>query len=209
MQPWHTPFPIWNQPVPCPILTVASWPAYRFLRRQVRWSGISISLRIFHSLLWSTQSKALAWSMKQKRMFFWNSLAFSVIQQMLAIWSLVPLPFLNPAWTSESSRFMYCSGYLLLTLGYLLLTLAHITFQKKILTYTNKNIYIDGIILYFFFCILYFSLVYLGEFFIWTYRIWEQKICNFYRGRHTIPHSGILVSWPGTESVLPEVEVQP
>ena len=31
------------------------WPAYRFLRRQVRWSGIPISLRIFHSLLWSTQ----------------------------------------------------------------------------------------------------------------------------------------------------------
>ena len=26
----------------------------------------------------------------------------------LAIWSLVPLPFLKPAWTSESSRFMYC-----------------------------------------------------------------------------------------------------
>ena len=32
-------------------------------------------------------------------MFFWNSLAFSMIQQMLAIWSLVPLPFLKPAWT--------------------------------------------------------------------------------------------------------------
>ena len=28
-------------------------PAYRFLRRQVRWSDIPISLRIFHSLLWS------------------------------------------------------------------------------------------------------------------------------------------------------------
>ena len=27
---------------------------------------------------------------------------------MLAIWSLVPLPFLKPAWTSGSSRFMYC-----------------------------------------------------------------------------------------------------
>ena len=28
------PFPIWNQSVvPCPVLTVASWPAYRFLRR--------------------------------------------------------------------------------------------------------------------------------------------------------------------------------
>ena len=27
---------------------------------------------------------------------------------MLAIWSLVPQPFLKPAWTSGSSRFMYC-----------------------------------------------------------------------------------------------------
>ena len=40
-------------------------------------------------------------------MFFWNSLAFSMTQWMLAIWSLVPLPFLNPVWTSGSSRFMY------------------------------------------------------------------------------------------------------
>ena len=31
-----------------------------------------------------------------------------MIQWMLAIWSLVPLPFLNPAWTCGSSRFMYC-----------------------------------------------------------------------------------------------------
>ena len=41
-------------------------------------------------------------------MFFWNSLAFSMIQRMLAIWSLVPLPFLKPAWTSGSSQFTYC-----------------------------------------------------------------------------------------------------
>ena len=61
IQLWHTPFPIWKQSVvPCPVLTVASWPAYRFLKRQVRWFGIPISWRIFHSLLWSTQSKALA-----------------------------------------------------------------------------------------------------------------------------------------------------
>jgi len=40
-------------------------------------------------------------------MFFSNSLPFSMIQQMLAIWSLVPLPFLNPAWTSGSLWFMY------------------------------------------------------------------------------------------------------
>ena len=36
---------------------------------------------------------------------FMDSLAFSMIQQMLAVWPLVPLPFLNPAWTSRSSWF--------------------------------------------------------------------------------------------------------
>ena len=61
IQPWCPPFLIWNQSVvPSPVLTVASWPAYRFLKRQVRWSGIPISFRIFHSLLWSTQLKPLA-----------------------------------------------------------------------------------------------------------------------------------------------------
>ena len=57
-QLWHTPFPIWKQSVvSCLVLTVASWPAHRFFRRQLRWSGISISWRIFHSLLWFTQPK--------------------------------------------------------------------------------------------------------------------------------------------------------
>jgi len=47
-----TPFPIWKQAVvPCPILTAASWPAHRFLRRQVRWSGIPISWRIFQFIV--------------------------------------------------------------------------------------------------------------------------------------------------------------
>ena len=71
IQPWHTPFPIWNQSVvPCPVLIVASWAAYRFFKRQVRWSGIPVSWRIFHSLLWSTQWKASAQSVKEKKMFF-------------------------------------------------------------------------------------------------------------------------------------------
>ena len=34
IQPWRTPFPVWNQSVvPCLVLTAASWPAHRFLRR--------------------------------------------------------------------------------------------------------------------------------------------------------------------------------
>ena len=48
LQPWRTPFPIWSHSVvPCPVLTVASCPAYKFFKRQVRWSGILISWRIF------------------------------------------------------------------------------------------------------------------------------------------------------------------
>ena len=48
----YIPFPIWNQSVvSCPILTVASLPVYRFLRRQVRWSGIPISWRIFQFIV--------------------------------------------------------------------------------------------------------------------------------------------------------------
>ena len=50
IQPWRAPFPIWHlSTVSCQVLAVVSWPAYRFLRRQVRWSGIPISGRIFHS----------------------------------------------------------------------------------------------------------------------------------------------------------------
>ena len=52
IQPWCTPFPIWNQYVVlCPVLTVASWPTYRFRRRQVRWSGIPISWRTFQCVV--------------------------------------------------------------------------------------------------------------------------------------------------------------
>ena len=74
MQPCHTPFPIWNQSVvPCPILT----HAYRFLRRQVMWSGIPISWRIFHSLLWYTGfdvvNKAEVDFFSGTRLLFWWS----------------------------------------------------------------------------------------------------------------------------------------
>ena len=67
IQPWCTPFPVLNQLIiSYPVLTVASCLLYRFLRRRVRWCGILIFWRVFHSLLWSTQSKTLASSVKQK-----------------------------------------------------------------------------------------------------------------------------------------------
>ena len=46
------PFPNLYQSIfPCLTLTVTSWPVHRFLRKQVRWSGTPISLRIFHSVV--------------------------------------------------------------------------------------------------------------------------------------------------------------
>ena len=106
IQHWCTPYLIWNQSVvPCPVLTVASWPAHRFLKKQLRWSGIPISWRIFQFvLIYTVKGFSIV---NEADFIFWYSLAFSMIQRMLAIWYLVPLPFLNPACTSGSSQFMY------------------------------------------------------------------------------------------------------
>ena len=46
-------------PVSC-TMSQTSLPAYKLLRRQARWSGITISLRIFHSLLLYTV-KGFSW----------------------------------------------------------------------------------------------------------------------------------------------------
>ena len=57
IQPCRTPFPILNQSVvPYPVLTTASWPAHRFLRRQVRWSGIPVLWRIFQFVVIHTKA---------------------------------------------------------------------------------------------------------------------------------------------------------
>ena len=54
-------------------------------------------------------------------MFFWNSLSFSMTQQILAIWSLVHPPFQNPAWTAGSSQFTYFWSLAWMTLSMTLL----------------------------------------------------------------------------------------
>ena len=92
IQPWSTPFPIWNESVvPCPVLIIASCSAYRFLRRQVRRSGIPISLRILHSLLWSTESYPKAALSCQ---FFTHLLCLCVLWSLLSLlslWTLISL----------------------------------------------------------------------------------------------------------------------
>ena len=85
-------------------LTVASLPAYMFLRRLVRWSGI-LSFKNFQKFAVIHIVKGLSVVNEAEVDFFLNSLAFSKMQCVLAIWSLIPLAFLNPACTS---RFPYC-----------------------------------------------------------------------------------------------------
>ena len=58
--PCRTPFSILSQSVVArqvPTWTCCLLTWIQVLRIQVRWSGIPISLRVFHSLLWSTQPR--------------------------------------------------------------------------------------------------------------------------------------------------------
>ena len=121
IQPWCTPFPLWNQSVvPCPVLTVSSWPAYRFLKRQVRWSGTPISFRIFHSLLWSTQSKIICKVNKDKAS--WKQISLETIwhkarSEWLKPWHLCQLLFTSVTnWPPSKWQFKNCQ-ILLLKIG--------------------------------------------------------------------------------------------
>ena len=108
IQPWRTPFRIWNQSVvPCPILTVASWPAYRFLRRQDRWS-VCPTLENFPQLVGIYTVKGFGVINKAEVDVFLELSCFFDDSTDVGNLYLVPLPFLNPAWTIGCSQFMYC-----------------------------------------------------------------------------------------------------
>ena len=63
IQHWYTPFSILNQSiVPFLVLTVAIWPAYRFLKRQVKQSGTPIPLRIIQFVVIHTVKGFTQWS---------------------------------------------------------------------------------------------------------------------------------------------------
>ena len=108
IQPCCTPFPILNQlVVPCPVLTVAFWPAYRFLRRQVRWSGIPISFRIFLFVVIhpvegiNIVNEAEVDVFLEFSCFFYDPVDVGNLISDSSVFSKSSL-------TSESSRFAYC-----------------------------------------------------------------------------------------------------
>ena len=107
IQPWCTPFPIWIQSVvPCPVLTVASWPAYRFLKRQVRWSGILF--QNFPQFIGIHPVKGFGIVNKAEIDVFLEFFCF--FDDPADVGNLISgsSPFLKPAWTSGCSRFTYC-----------------------------------------------------------------------------------------------------
>ena len=101
IQPWHTPLPIWNQSVPmssskCCFLTCIEISQEA---GQVVWYS---HLSEFSTVCCDLHSQRLSCSRwTRSRCFFWNSLAFCIIQWVLAIWPMLPLPFLNLACTLE------------------------------------------------------------------------------------------------------------
>ena len=105
IQPWRSPFLIWNQSiVPCPVLTCfLTCVQISQAAGQVVW--YSHLFKNFPQFVVIHTVKGFSIVTKAEVDVFWNSLAFSMFQWMFAIWSLAPLPFLKPAWTSGSSQF--------------------------------------------------------------------------------------------------------
>ena len=108
IQPWCNPFLIWSQSaVPCPVLTVASWSPIQISQEAGQVVCYSHLFENFPQFVVIYIMKGFGIVNKAEADFFLDSFVFSMTQWMLAIWSLVPLPFLNPAWTSGSSQFTY------------------------------------------------------------------------------------------------------
>jgi len=123
-----------------PFVTVASWLAHRFLMRQARQSGSPISSRIFHSFFVIYTVNGFSIVNEAGVDVFLYSLAFSMIQQMLAICSLVPLPFLNPACTPGSSQFTYCWS-----LAWRILSITLLACEMNVVVWTFFGISLFGI----------------------------------------------------------------
>ena len=98
IQPWRTSFPIWNQSVgPCPVLTCfLTCIQVSQAAGQVVW--YSHLFQNFPQFIVIHTVKGFGIVSKAEIDVFLE-LSFLMIQRMLAIWSLLPLPFLKAAWT--------------------------------------------------------------------------------------------------------------
>ena len=94
--PWWWPCSQWWALTPCsrPWWVVSTWEQHHLS------SSILLIPRCkpcYCTIALISHARKVMLKILQPRL--WNSLAFLMIQWMLAIWSLVPLPFLKPAWS--------------------------------------------------------------------------------------------------------------
>ena len=110
IQLWCTPFPILNQSiVPCPALIVASWPAYRFPRRQARWTSIPIFKNFSQFVVIHTVKGFRVVNEAEVDFFFLEFSCF--FYDPVNVGSLICSysgSFITPACLSENSQFTYC-----------------------------------------------------------------------------------------------------
>ena len=94
IQLWHAPFPVWNQSiVPCPVLLLLELHTDFSKGRSGGLVFPSLSIVIHRVKGFGIVNKA------ETDVFLELSCLFD---NPVDVWSLVPLPFLNPAWTSGS-----------------------------------------------------------------------------------------------------------
>ena len=89
----------------CPVLSAASWPAYRFLRRQVRWPGTP-PLEEFSRVGCGPHKVFSIVNEAEVNVFLEFSCCF---YDPVDVGNLISgfLPLLNSVWTSGSSQFTY------------------------------------------------------------------------------------------------------
>ena len=109
-QPSRIPFSILNQSVvPYRVLSVASWPAYRFLRRKVRWSGIPIS-KSFPQFVMAHTVKGFSVVNETEIDVFLKFPCFLYNPVNVSNLTSSSSSFSKPAWTFRSSWFTYCAS---------------------------------------------------------------------------------------------------
>ena len=107
-QPWHAPFPIWNQSiVPCPVLTCfltciqVSQEAGKVVWYSHLLKNFSQCVVIHTVKGFSVVNEAEVDVFLEFFCFLYDSID---VDNLIS----VPLPFVNPAWTSGISQFTYC-----------------------------------------------------------------------------------------------------
>ena len=112
IQPWHTLFPTGRESVHCS-LSNSNCCFLTYTQVSQEAGKVVWYFNLFCNfpqcvVIYTVKGFSVVNNAEVNVFFFWNYLAFPMIHWMLAIRSLVPLPFLNPAWTSGNTWFTYC-----------------------------------------------------------------------------------------------------